>query len=84
MASNQPNTQIPRTTITIKQQDVHFSLRAVAVALHDGHILLNRCKKGDDWFLPGGRCELLECTPDAIRREMRVELGAEVRIERLL
>jgi ADP-ribose pyrophosphatase YjhB (NUDIX family) len=84
MASNQPNTHVPRTTITIRQHGAHFSLRAVAIALHDGHILLNRCEKDDYWFLPGGRCELLESAPDAIRREMREELGTEVRIERLL
>jgi ADP-ribose pyrophosphatase YjhB (NUDIX family) len=84
MASNLSNTHIPRTTITIKQHGAHFSLRAVAIALHNRHILLNRCEKDDYWFLPGGRCELLESAPDAIRREMREELGAEVRVKRLL
>jgi ADP-ribose pyrophosphatase YjhB (NUDIX family) len=84
MAPHQPNTQIPRTTITIKQHSAHFGLRAVAVALRDGHILLNRCEKDDYWFLPGGRFELLESAPGAIRREKRKELGAEVRVERLL
>ena len=84
MTPNPPSAPIPRTTLTIKQYGVHFSLRAVAIALHDGHILLNRCERDAYWFLPGGRCELLESASDAIRREMREELGAEVRVERLL
>jgi ADP-ribose pyrophosphatase YjhB (NUDIX family) len=84
MASNQPNTRIPRTTITIRQHDAQFSLRAVAIALHDRHILLSKSQKEDYWFLPGGRCELLESALDAIHREMREELGTEVHVERLL
>ena len=84
MVSSPPNTRIPRTTITIQQHGTHFSLRAVAIALHNGYILLNRCEPDDYWFLPGGRCELLESASDAMRREMREELGAEARVERLL
>jgi 8-oxo-dGTP pyrophosphatase MutT (NUDIX family) len=79
-----PDPHIPRTMITLNPPGAHFALRAVAIALHDGHILLNRCEQDDYWFLPGGRCELLESALDAIRREMREELGTEIRIERLL
>ena len=75
---------IPRTMITLSPPGAHFGLRVAAVALHDGHVLLHRSEIDDFWALPGGRCELLETAQDAIRREMREELGAELRVERLL
>ena len=79
---NKPN--IPRTMITLDPPGAHFALRAVAVVLFDGHILLHRCEQDDFWSLPGGRCELLETAHDAICREMHEELGAEIRAARLL
>jgi len=76
--------RIPRTMITLNPPGAHFALRIVAVALHDGHVLLHRSEQDDFWALPGGRCELLETAQDAICREMREEIGAEARVERLL
>ena len=76
--------RIPRTMIALDPPGAHFALRIVAVALHDGYVLLHRSEQDDFWALPGGRCELLETAQDTIRREMREELGAEVRVERLL
>jgi len=70
--------------IALDLPGAHFALRTAAVALHDGHVLLHRSEQDDFWALPGGRCELLETAQDAIRREMREELGAEARVERLL
>jgi ADP-ribose pyrophosphatase YjhB (NUDIX family) len=84
MASKQPNTHIPRTMIALNQPGANFSLRTAAVAIHDGYVLLHRSEQDDFWSLPGGRCELLETAQDAIQREMREELGAEARVERLL
>jgi ADP-ribose pyrophosphatase YjhB (NUDIX family) len=84
MPSKHPNTHIPRTMIALDLPGAHFALRTAAVALHDGHVLLHRSEQDDFWALPGGRCELLETAQDAIRREMREELGAEARVERLL
>ena len=79
-----PSPHIPRTMITMNPPGARFSLRTVAVVLHDGYVLLHRSEQDDFWALPGGRCELLETAQDAIRREMCEELGAEVRVERLL
>ena len=84
MPFEQPNQPIPRTMINLDRPGAHFSLRTVAVALHDGHVLLHRSEQDDFWALPGGRCELLETSQEAICREMREELGAEIRVARLL
>lgn len=61
-----------------------FHLRAAAIIRDDDErVLLHRV--GDDpfWALPGGRVEIGETAEAAVRREMREELGSEVRVERL-
>jgi ADP-ribose pyrophosphatase YjhB (NUDIX family) len=61
-----------------------FNLRVVGVCVHDGHVLLHRSDRDDFWSLPGGRGEFLEPSAETIRRELREELGCDVRVERLL
>jgi len=73
-----------REMITFERGNVRFSHRTVGVAVHDGHVLLHRAESDDFWALPGGRCELLEPAGEALRREMKEELGVDVRVERLL
>lgn len=84
MSSQQHNTPTPRTMIALDQPGTRFGLRAAGIAIHDGHVLLQRTAEADFWFLPGGRCELLETSRDTVRREMYEELGVNVRVERLL
>jgi 8-oxo-dGTP pyrophosphatase MutT (NUDIX family) len=62
----------------------HFNYRTAAVVVHDGHVLICREVNGDFWFLPGGRCEMMETSHEAVRREVREELGVEAGVERLL
>lgn len=73
-----------RHMITFQRGNARFDQRAAAVAMHDGHVLLHRSENDDFWSLPGGRCEMTEPAREAIRREMREELGTDVRVERLL
>ena len=61
-----------------------FLYRVVGVVAHEGHVLLHRAENDGFWSLPGGRCELLEPSAVALRREMREELGVNVGVERLL
>jgi ADP-ribose pyrophosphatase YjhB (NUDIX family) len=63
---------------------VRFTYRVAGVAIHDGAVLLHRSEHEDFWTLPGGRCELLERSDDALCREMAEELGADVMVQRLL
>jgi ADP-ribose pyrophosphatase YjhB (NUDIX family) len=61
-----------------------FNLRVIGVCVHDGYVLLHRSDRDDFWSLPGGRGEFMEPSAETIRRELREELGCDVRVERLL
>lgn len=73
-----------RHMIMQTEDEGRFLYRVVGVVAHDGHVLLHRAESDDFWSLPGGRCELLEPSDVALRREMREELGVDVVVERLL
>ena len=73
-----------RAMITLDAGGIRFTYRVVAVALHNGRVLIHRAETDDFWALPGGRAELGETAHDTLRREMREELGQEVDVERLL
>lgn len=70
--------------IDFKAGGARFSYRASGVALDGERVLLTQLLGGDYWFLPGGRVELHEPATEALRRELREELGVEVEVERLL
>jgi 8-oxo-dGTP pyrophosphatase MutT (NUDIX family) len=61
-----------------------FNFRVAGVAYAGGRVLLQRVAGIDFWFLPGGRVEMLESAQEALRREIREELGIEASIGRLL
>jgi ADP-ribose pyrophosphatase YjhB (NUDIX family) len=54
------------------------------VAHAGGRVLLQRVAGIDFWFLPGGRVEMLEPAQDALRRELREEVGIGASVRRLL
>jgi len=70
--------------ISFDQGTVRFNFRVVGVALDHDRVLLHRAVGEAFWSLPGGRVELLEWSPQALRREMQEELGVEVEVGRLL
>jgi ADP-ribose pyrophosphatase YjhB (NUDIX family) len=70
--------------LVIKQASRQFVYRVAGVALHDGRVLLHRSERDSFWTLPGGRGEMLEPSPDTLRREMREETGLAVEVGRLL
>jgi 8-oxo-dGTP pyrophosphatase MutT (NUDIX family) len=55
-----------------------FTLRVAAVVLRSGLVLLAHTGDDEYWYLPGGRITLGESSGDALRREIREELGVEV------
>lgn len=63
---------------------LRFDLRAAAVVLDRGRVLLHRAPEDLFWSLPGGRVEAGECGPDAVVREMTEELGEAIEVERHL
>lgn len=64
--------------------DVRFNYRVGGACIRDGRVLLARDDGSDFWYMPGGRCELMEASADTLAREMREELGAAVGVGRLL
>ncbi|MDA8206550.1 MAG: NUDIX hydrolase [Thermaerobacter sp.] len=70
--------------IHYKEDNKRFNYRIVGVCTRNGHVLLHRAITDDFWALPGGRAELLEYSPDTLRREMKEELDVEVNVGRLL
>ena len=57
---------------------------ARGVCLHRGHVLLCRNRKRGNIYLPGGHIEGEERAPEALRRELREELGLTCTIGRFL
>jgi len=70
--------------ISVRLHGQRFQVRAAAIVLHAGYVLLHRAPGDDYWALPGGRVEVGEEASATIVREMREELGEEVRCGRLL
>lgn len=70
--------------ITFDQGKARFNHRAAGIVLNRDRVLIHRAEIDDFWSLPGGRVSMLESTTDALKREMREELGVEVYIERLV
>jgi 8-oxo-dGTP pyrophosphatase MutT (NUDIX family) len=61
-----------------------FNYRVGGVCIERQQVLLNQEVGTDYWFLPGGRCQLMEPAADTLRREMREELEVTVRVGRML
>lgn len=77
-------TEPGHSMITFTRENKKFTYRIAGIAISDGHVLLQRAEAGNEWFVPGGRAELLETAQDGLRREMREELQSDIRVERLL
>jgi 8-oxo-dGTP pyrophosphatase MutT (NUDIX family) len=66
------------------EDDHRFLLRAAAVAIEDGRVLLQRIGDHDFWCLPGGRIEIGEDSVEGLRREVLEECGIPAEIGRLI
>jgi ADP-ribose pyrophosphatase YjhB (NUDIX family) len=70
--------------ITLDRDGMRFQYCVDGIAIHDRHVLLVQARGFGFWFTPGGRVEMGESSTDALRREMREELGVDVEVGRLL
>ncbi|SFJ32344.1 NUDIX hydrolase [Thermoflavimicrobium dichotomicum] len=70
--------------ISLKQGPYKFNYRIAGILIHDGKVLLHREKDQEIWALPGGRAEMMEPSAETIVREIKEEIGLDVRVERLI
>jgi len=61
-----------------------FKIRAAALIVRDGRVLLNQLKGDVAWMLPGGTGEFGETIEQTLSRELREELGVTCDVGRLL
>ena len=61
-----------------------FMYRVGGIAVHDGHLLVERNVRHGFCFVPGGRVEYGENAVEALAREIREELSEEVEVGRLI
>ena len=66
--------------ITIDIEDYKLNVRAAGVIIHNGKILTHRNANSDHYALIGGRVEIGENSADTVKREIKEELGKEVKI----
>ncbi|EMR12100.1 NUDIX hydrolase [Methylophaga lonarensis MPL] len=62
----------------------HFNLRAAAVIVDRGKVLLHKIAGDNFWSVPGGRVEPGETAAQAVIREIFEETGEQAQCEQLL
>ena len=66
--------------ITIDVDDYKLNVRAAGVMIHNGKILVHRNVNSDHYALIGGRVEIGESSENTIKREIKEELGKDIKI----
>ncbi|QAA32435.1 NUDIX hydrolase [Clostridium manihotivorum] len=70
--------------INFKNEEGTFNFRVAGLLFNKDKILIHRAINDDFYALPGGRLEMFESTETTIVREMKEELGVDVKVDRLL
>ena len=63
--------------INFKQENITFNFRVAALIRRGEEILVEKNKQVDYYSLPGGRCHLGEDSINALKREIKEEMGAK-------
>ncbi len=69
--------------ILFKNKDYIYSYRVGGILVHNNKILLQK-PKDEEYSIIGGHVALFETTADALRREFKEELHADIEIDSLL
>lgn len=71
-------------TVLIPKEKLIFRPSAYAVIINDGKILMLNIKSNGKLFFPGGGLEIGETIFEALKREVKEEVGLEVEIEKMI
>ena len=73
-------------TVDDRQREERPTVRVGGLVLVEGRVLLLRQERGEEdyWMLPGGGVRMGETLADALRREVREEVGLEIAVGRPL
>ena len=69
---------------TFHMEKAVFNYRVAAIMIVDNHVLIHKQARDEYWALPGGRVELLEDSQTSVVREVKEELGIDVKVDRLI
>ncbi|MCB2297887.1 NUDIX hydrolase [Clostridium tagluense] len=70
--------------ISFKTDEGRFNYRVAGIIIHDNKLLIMKDEHSPYYYIPGGRVAMNELSEDAIIREIREELNAEVKVNRML
>ena len=70
--------------ILFKTDDYIFSYRVGGVLIHNGRVLMQNAEGDDGYAFVGGHVAFGETTDETLVREFKEEIGADIKIERLL
>lgn len=70
--------------ICFNKGDMKFNFRVSCIIENNGRFLLHKRKADSFWNFLGGRVKLGELCEDAIKREIREEIGCKCKIDQLV
>lgn len=66
--------------LTIDIEEYKLNIRAAAIIIHNGKLLVHKDINSDHYALIGGRVKIGENSEDTIKREIKEEMGKEIEI----
>ncbi len=69
--------------INDEKNEFKFNYRVAGVFVNDNKVLLQKCDRDDYYSLVGGRVQYGETTKDALKREIKEEIGIIINYEEL-
>lgn len=70
--------------VLFKTESFVFSYRIAGILIRDGKLLLQKPRNDDGYSFPGGHVSFGETSDKALIREFKEEIGADIKVERLL
>ena len=70
--------------ITVDVENYKLNVRATGIIIHNNKVLLHKNINEDHYALLGGRVEIGEDSENAVKREIKEELGKDIEIKKYL